>query len=58
VVARELTKIHEEIVRGRLSELAERFGSEEKARGESAIDPHADESFKRAESQLAAATLS
>ncbi len=34
VVARELTKIHEEIVRGRLSELAERFGSEEKARGE------------------------
>jgi 16S rRNA (cytidine1402-2'-O)-methyltransferase len=34
VVARELTKIHEEILRGRLSELAERFGSEEKARGE------------------------
>ncbi len=34
VVARELTKIHEEIVRGRLSKLAERFGSEEKARGE------------------------
>jgi 16S rRNA (cytidine1402-2'-O)-methyltransferase len=34
VVARELTKVHEEILRGRLSELAERFGSEEKARGE------------------------
>jgi 16S rRNA (cytidine1402-2'-O)-methyltransferase len=34
VVARELTKIHEEIVRGRLSELAKRFGSEERARGE------------------------
>jgi len=34
VVARELTKIHEEIARGRLSELAERFGAEEKARGE------------------------
>ncbi len=34
VVARELTKIHEEIVRGRLSELAEWFGSEQKARGE------------------------
>ena len=34
MVARELTKIHEEIVRGRLSELAERFASEERARGE------------------------
>jgi 16S rRNA (cytidine1402-2'-O)-methyltransferase len=34
VVARELTKIHEEIERGRLSELIERFGSGEKARGE------------------------
>jgi 16S rRNA (cytidine1402-2'-O)-methyltransferase len=34
VIARELTKIHEEIARGRLSELAERFGSEERARGE------------------------
>lgn len=34
VVARELTKIHEEIVRARLSELAERFGSEERTRGE------------------------
>lgn len=34
VVARELTKIHEEIVRARLSELARRFGSEERTRGE------------------------
>ncbi len=33
-VARELTKLHEEIVRGRLSELAERFKSEDAARGE------------------------
>jgi 16S rRNA (cytidine1402-2'-O)-methyltransferase len=34
VVARELTKMHEEVVRGRLSELAERFLSPENARGE------------------------
>jgi 16S rRNA (cytidine1402-2'-O)-methyltransferase len=34
VVARELTKLHEEIVRGRLSELAERFSAEGAARGE------------------------
>jgi 16S rRNA (cytidine1402-2'-O)-methyltransferase len=34
VVARELTKIHEEIARARLSELAEQFGSGERARGE------------------------
>ncbi|MFN2498768.1 MAG: 16S rRNA (cytidine(1402)-2'-O)-methyltransferase [Pyrinomonadaceae bacterium] len=34
VVARELTKIHEAIVRARLSELTERFGSEERTRGE------------------------
>ncbi|HWS86349.1 MAG TPA: 16S rRNA (cytidine(1402)-2'-O)-methyltransferase [Pyrinomonadaceae bacterium] len=33
-VARELTKVHEEIVRGRLSELAARFGAEGSARGE------------------------
>ncbi len=33
-VARELTKLHEEIVRGRLSELTERFKSEDAARGE------------------------
>jgi len=34
VVARELTKMHEEVVRGRLSELAERFSIPENARGE------------------------
>ncbi|MDQ2937335.1 MAG: 16S rRNA (cytidine(1402)-2'-O)-methyltransferase [Acidobacteriota bacterium] len=34
VVARELTKIHEELARGRLSELADRFSSSESARGE------------------------
>lgn len=33
-VARELTKLHEEIVRGRLSELSERFQNEDAARGE------------------------
>ncbi len=34
VVARELTKMHEEIVRGRLSELAVRFSADENVRGE------------------------
>lgn len=34
VVARELTKMHEELARGRLSELAARFSSAESARGE------------------------
>src|SRR5258705_6617273 len=34
VVARELTKMHEEIARGRLSELALRFSAAESARGE------------------------
>jgi 16S rRNA (cytidine1402-2'-O)-methyltransferase len=34
VVARELTKMHEEIARGRLSELAARFSLPESARGE------------------------
>jgi 16S rRNA (cytidine1402-2'-O)-methyltransferase len=34
VVARELTKMHEEIVRGSLSELAARFSAAESARGE------------------------
>jgi len=33
-VARELTKIHEEIARGSLSALTERFGSDTRARGE------------------------
>jgi 16S rRNA (cytidine1402-2'-O)-methyltransferase len=34
VVARELTKLHEEFVRGRLSELAEHFATAERVRGE------------------------
>jgi 16S rRNA (cytidine1402-2'-O)-methyltransferase len=34
VVARELTKLHEEFIRGRLDELAAQFASNEKARGE------------------------
>jgi 16S rRNA (cytidine1402-2'-O)-methyltransferase len=34
VVARELTKLHEEFARGRLSELAARFSGESSARGE------------------------
>lgn len=34
VVARELTKMHEEIARGRLGELVSRFSSGERARGE------------------------
>ena len=34
VVARELTKLHEEFVRGNLDELAEQFSSGDKARGE------------------------
>jgi len=34
VVARELTKLHEEFARGRLSELAQKFTSSESARGE------------------------
>jgi len=32
VVARELSKLHEEFVRGRLSELSERFAAVERAR--------------------------
>jgi 16S rRNA (cytidine1402-2'-O)-methyltransferase len=34
VVARELTKLHEEVVRGRLSELTKRFAGDTTARGE------------------------
>jgi len=37
VVARELTKMHEEIARGSLSELAARFSSAESARGEMVV---------------------
>jgi 16S rRNA (cytidine1402-2'-O)-methyltransferase len=37
VVAREITKLHEEIVRGRLSDLAEHFRSGDSARGEMVI---------------------
>ena len=37
MVARELTKLHEEIARGRLSELAEKFSGEHSARGEMVI---------------------
>ena len=37
VVARELTKVHEEFARGLLSELADRFASEEAARGEMVV---------------------
>lgn len=37
VVAREMTKLHEEFARGRLSELAARFSSEESARGEMVV---------------------
>ena len=37
VVARELTKMHEEIARGRLSELTARFSSDQSARGEMAL---------------------
>jgi len=33
-VARELTKMHEEVARGRLSELAQKFSDERRARGE------------------------
>jgi len=41
-LARELTKLHEEIARGRLSDLAARFSEEERARGEMVlvIDRH------------------
>jgi 16S rRNA (cytidine1402-2'-O)-methyltransferase len=34
VIARELTKLHEELLRGRLSKLAQTFAAEESARGE------------------------
>jgi 16S rRNA (cytidine1402-2'-O)-methyltransferase len=37
VVARELTKLHEEIARGRLSELSEKFSGDHAARGEMVV---------------------
>jgi 16S rRNA (cytidine1402-2'-O)-methyltransferase len=42
VVVRELTKLHEEILRGRLSELAQHFAADDSARGEMVllIDRH------------------
>jgi 16S rRNA (cytidine1402-2'-O)-methyltransferase len=58
-VARELTKLHEEIVRGRLSELAERFGSTEAARGEMVvvIDRHVLEEAKQDSAEDVAARV-
>ena len=52
VVARELTKLHEEIARGSLSELARRFSGDTTARGEIVlvISGATDESTGRAES--------
>ena len=52
VVARELTKLHEEIARDSLSELARRFSGDKTARGEIVlvISGAADESTGRAES--------
>ena len=44
VVARELTKIHEEFVRGKLSELAATFGANQKPRGEMVLIIGADNS--------------
>jgi|SRR6185369_4830314 len=44
VVARELTKIHEEFVRGKLSELAATFGTNQKPRGEMVLIIGADNS--------------
>ena len=44
VVARELTKIHEEIVRGSLSELADKFSGTAKPRGEMVLIIGADDS--------------
>jgi len=52
VVARELTKLHEEIVRGSLSELVKRFSGDAKARGEIVliISGVVNESSERSES--------
>lgn len=58
-VARELTKLHEEIVRGRLSELAERFRSPDAARGEMVvvIDRHVLEEAKQDSAEDVAARV-
>lgn len=63
VVARELTKMHEEIARGRLSELATRFSSAEHARGEMVliidrseipVEPETDGAAEKAVASIAA----
>lgn len=60
-VARELTKLHEEIARGLLSELAQRFASEDAARGEMVLvidrDVIANEAFEDASSASIAARV-
>ncbi|HLM54694.1 MAG TPA: SAM-dependent methyltransferase, partial [Pyrinomonadaceae bacterium] len=60
-VARELTKLHEEIVRGRLSELAARFSEEHAARGEMVLvidrRPLEDEAAGGGETQTVAALV-
>jgi 16S rRNA (cytidine1402-2'-O)-methyltransferase len=54
-VARELTKLHEEIARGRLGDLAARFGDESRARGEMVllIDRHVLDAREDAEAAAA-----
>jgi 16S rRNA (cytidine1402-2'-O)-methyltransferase len=57
VVARELTKMHEEIARGRLSELTERFSSPENARGEMVLIIDRTEIKSEAETDNSVASL-
>ena len=60
VVARELTKMHEEIKRGRLSELASHYTNEEQARGEIVVLIDRNEigdKTKESTEQLSVATL-
>lgn len=59
VVARELTKLHEEFARGRLDELAERFAASDKARGEIVliIDRGTAEEMKALDSATSIAAL-
>jgi 16S rRNA (cytidine1402-2'-O)-methyltransferase len=61
VVARELTKLHEEIARGRLTELAEKFSGEHAARGEmvliidrTLLDDAADDQTRASSESIAA----